>query len=173
MTTLQDDFLNQTLDFKKAQSKALEILDTFGYISPPVDPVKIARDLGIRVYFADFKGEDDKISGLFYAEKNEIYVNKNEFPQRQTFTIAHELGHKFLHEEWLKSSSYQVLMRDPTPAALKDPKEKEADAFAAHLLVPRFMLDKYYKLASIEELAKLFAVSIPVIRARMSHEYKK
>ena len=77
-------------DFKKAQTKALEILDQFGYISPPVDPVKIARDLGIRVFFADFKDEDDKISGFFFAEKNEIYVNKHEYSQRKTFIVAHE-----------------------------------------------------------------------------------
>jgi Zn-dependent peptidase ImmA (M78 family) len=160
-------------DFKKAQAKALEILDQFGYTTPPVDPVKIARDLGIRVFFADFKDEDDKISGFFFAEKNEIYVNKHEYPQRQTFTVAHELGHKFLHEDWLKSYNYQVLLREPTPSIAKDPKEKEADAFAAHLLVPKSMLDQYHKFASIEELAKLFMVSIPVIRLRLKFEYGK
>jgi len=160
-------------DFKKAQTKALEILDQFGYTSPPVDPVKIARDLGIRVFFADFKDEDDKISGFFFAEKNEIYINKHEYPQRQTFTIAHELGHKFLHEDWLKSSNYQVLLREPIPSVANDPKEREANAFAAHLLVPRFMLDKYYKIASLDELAKLFVVSVPVIKARLEYEYKR
>lgn len=167
-------------DFKKAQTKALEILDQFGYTSPPVDPVKIARDLGIRVFFADFKDEDDKISGFFFAEKNEIYINKHEYPQRQTFTIAHELGHKFLHEDWLKSSDYKVVFRtsllpiyDSDNEHKKDSKEVEADTFAANLLVPRFMLDQYHKFASTEELAKLFMVSMPAIRNRLKFEYGK
>jgi len=164
--------MKETPDYKKAQLKALEILDKFGYTSPPVDPAKIARDLGIRVYFANFKDEDDKISGFFFAEKNEIYINENEYPQRQTFTIAHELGHKIMHEEWLNSSDYKVLLRNSINDST-DPKEKETNAFAAHLLVPRFMLDKYYKIASIEELATLFMVSAPVIRARMQFEYGK
>ncbi len=160
-------------DFKKAQEKALELLDKFGYVTPPVDPVKIAKDLGIRVYFADFKDEDDKISGFFFAEKNEIYINKNEYAPRQAFTIAHELGHKFLHEDWLKSSDYQVLLRESFSPTTKDLKEVEADTFAGHLLAPRHMLDQYYKIASIEELAKLFMVSIPVIRTRLKYEYGK
>lgn len=42
-------------DFKKAQAKALELLDQFGYTTPPVDPVKIARDLGIRVFLPILK----------------------------------------------------------------------------------------------------------------------
>lgn len=52
---------------------------------------------------------------------NEIYVNKNEYPKRQTFTIAHELGHKILHEPWPVSQDYQVLLRDTT-AMIKDDK---------------------------------------------------
>lgn len=160
-------------DFKRAQAKALEILNDFGYTEPPVEPDRIAKDLGIRVYFSDFKDEYDKISGFFYAEKNEIYINKSEFPQRQTFTIAHELGHKLLHEDWLKSSNYQVLLREPLPANASDPKEQEANAFAAHLLVPRFMLNKFYKIASIEQLATLFMVSMPVVRSRIQFEYGK
>jgi len=164
--------MNEAPDFKKAQQEALKLLDKFGYTSPSVDPVKICKDLGIRVFFANFTGDDDKISGFFYGEKNEIYVNEKEYPQRQTFTIAHELGHKIMHEEWLNSSEYKVLLRNSINDS-NDSKEKEANAFAAHLLVPKFMLDKYYKIASLEELATLFMVSVPVIRARIQFEYGK
>jgi len=157
-------------DYKKAQREAIKLLDEFGYTSPAIDPARICKDLGIRVYFAKFTGEDDKISGFFYGEKNEIYINKEEIPQRQTFTIAHELGHKIMHEEWLNSPEYKVLLRKSLGAS-DDPKEKEANCFAANLLVPKFMLDEYYKIASIEELATLFLVSAPVIRARIQFEY--
>jgi len=159
-------------DFKKAQEAALALLDEFGYEVPPIDPVIISRELGIRVYFVEFEKEDDNISGFFSADENAIYVNKNEYAPRQTFTIAHELGHKRLHEEWLKSSDYKVLLRDQS-AAPKDPIEQEANVFAAHLLVPKFILQKYKDIASIQELATLFMVSEPVIRARLKHEYGK
>lgn len=159
-------------DYQKAREEALELLDKFGYSSPAVDPKKICEDLGIGVYFAKFSGEDDNISGFFYGERNEIYVNIDEYPRRQTFTIAHELGHKIMHEKWLNSAEYKVLLRTPINNTY-DPKEKEADTFAANLLVPKFMLDRYYKIASIEELATLFMVSAPVIRNRIKFEYHR
>ena len=48
-----------------------------------------------------------------------------------------------------------------------DPIEKEANAFAADLLVPLNMLHLYRKYATEEDLAKLFAVSSEVIRYRL------
>jgi Zn-dependent peptidase ImmA (M78 family) len=97
-------------------------------------------------------------------------VNGEEFALRQTFTIAHELGHKILHEEWAKSADYKILYRDQLLND-DDPHEKEANAFAAHLLVPRAMLDLYWDKLSLTELSKLFAVSVPVIKNRLSIEY--
>lgn len=157
-------------DWKKSQKEAINLLEEFGITSPPVDPVNIARSLGIKVFFAEFAPEDNSISGLYDADENAVIVNQDEFPPRQTFTVAHELGHKRLHEEWLKSSDYKVLLRDQL-ANSKDPIEQEANNFAAHLLVPKFLLDKYRKIASIKELATLFAVSEPVITFRLKREY--
>lgn len=152
-------------DFKRAEKEALALLENFGYEKPPINPVDIAEAMGIRVRFVELKGEDDKISGFYYAKEDAIYVNRKEFSLRQTFTIAHELGHKVLHKDWLESSSYQVLLRDQTANPKDDPKEQEANAFAANLLVPKFMLDKYAPIASIPELSTLFMVSKPVIQS--------
>jgi Zn-dependent peptidase ImmA (M78 family) len=153
---------------QKAKKTAIQILDSFSIVSPPVNPVEIARKLGIKVLFANFGGDASKeVSGFYDFEENTIYVNKEEYPLRQTFTIAHEIGHKQLHAEWVKSSDYKVLLRSDTN---KDSIEKEADSFAANLLVPRFMLDKYYE-RSVTELSILFAVSVPVIKNRLSFEY--
>ena len=52
-----------------------------------------------------------------------------------------------------------------------DSHEKEANTFAANLLVPRFMLDQYWKMMPIEQLSQLFAVSVPVIKNRLAFEY--
>jgi Zn-dependent peptidase ImmA (M78 family) len=156
-------------DYSKVRHEVSHLLNNFGLTEPPVNPVSIARDLGINVVFAVFSPDLDRVSGFYDAEEDTIYVNKNEYPLRQTFTIAHELGHRVLHAEWAKSTEYKVLLRDDI--FNDDPVEKEANAFAAHLLVPRFMLDKYWKDTKIEKLSELFAVSVPVIQNRISFEY--
>ena len=155
-------------DFKRAEQAAYNLIREFGYYNPPVDPARIAREMGIKVFFVEFDGEDSLISGYYNYEDNSIKVNVEEYPRRQTFTIAHELGHKVLHEEWARSGSYQVLMRDQS-ANRKLPVEREADAFAAHLLVPRKMLKRYIH-EDVGALATLFAVSRPVIVNRIKNE---
>lgn len=161
----------QKPNYGLAQSKALDLLASAGVAVPPVNPVDIAeRILCVPIRFVIFDStERDRISGFYDSEENAIVVNLEEFPLRQTFTIAHELGHKVLHDEWVKSSEYQVLLRNPQEQN-RDFREKEADAFAANLLMPRFMMDEYYNLPA-SELSRLFAVSVPAIRARLSYLY--
>lgn len=158
-------------DYRKAKLEAEALLVSFGYDEPPVDPVKIAREKGVEVYFVQFDPEHSNISGFYDAEENAIYVNQQEIPLRQTFTVAHELGHKILHEEWAKSSDYKILLRDSSLTDNDDPHEKEANSFAANLLVPRKMLDRYWKVATVEQLSQMFAVSVPVIKNRIAFEY--
>ena len=157
-------------DFKRAQSEALRILSDFGYDQPPIDPVRIANDMGIKVRFAKFSQEYSEVSGFFDADENTIFVNSDEFPRRQTFTVGHELGHNVLHLDWARSKNYRVLLRDDTEQQ-KDAIEREANVFAAHLLAPRSLLLKYHKIATIQELSDLFMVSAPVIKNRLAFEF--
>ena len=106
---------------------------------------------------------------VYDCEDNAIFVNREEYPKRQTFTVAHELGHKVLHEGWARSSEYQVLLRDTTKQN-QDFRESEANTFAAELLMPKFMLDQYRELP-VEQLSTLFAVSLPAMRNRLSFLY--
>lgn len=160
----------QKPDYARVKREVRRLLDEFKISAPPVDPVKIARGVGVNVYFVGFGPDQQNISGFYDFEEQAIFVNKEEYPLRQTFTIAHELGHKILHREWAKSSEYRMLMRDQDYNG-DEPHEKEANAFAAHLLVPRFLLDQYWKLLTVEELSRLFAVSVPMIKNRLSFEY--
>src|SRR5262245_1793424 len=157
-------------DFVRARREALGILNKLGIEVPPVDAVKLSRELGLSIYFARFSGEYVKVSGFYDCEDNAIFVNSDEFPLRQTFTVAHELGHYVMHKEWARSASYKILMRDSLYSG-DDPHEKEANTFAANLLVPRFMLDQYWKMMPVEQLSQLFAVSVPVIKNRIAFEY--
>lgn len=163
------DFVPKTrADFKAAEKCAASVLRDFGIVRPPIDPVEIAHCMGIRVEFVQFSSEYSAVSGFYDVNEKSIYVNKDDPPSRQTFTVAHELGHHLMHREWAESTQYRVLLRDTTDYV--DPYEQEANAFAAHLLVPREMLERYEKIASVAELSKLFLVSIPVIRNRINRE---
>ena len=159
-----------TVNYKKAKDEALGLIKKLAYMEPPVNPIDIANAIGMKVHFVTFSGLDN-VSGFYDALENSIYVNENESPVRQTFTIAHEIGHKVLHEEWAKSTEYKVLLRESLELPSKDPREQEANSFAANLLVPRFMLDKYKDFATVAELSNLFMVSRPVIQNRLRFEY--
>ena len=91
-------------NFLRARREALSILDTLGVEAPPVDPVRLSRELGLSVYFVRFSGEHVKVSGFYDSEDNTIFVNSDEYPLRQTFTVAHELGHYVMHKEWARSA---------------------------------------------------------------------
>jgi Zn-dependent peptidase ImmA (M78 family) len=148
-------------------------LDENFITSPPVSPIEIASNNGIKVFFAEFPKQEIDVSGFFDFKTNCIYVNKEEPPRRQTFTIAHELGHAILHGNLFRThpEDYKVLLRTPIGAS-DDPLEKEANAFAAQLLVPKNMLARYGTIANTSELARLFNVSEDVIRFRLAYESK-
>lgn len=157
-------------DYRKVEREVSKILRTFDVQTPPVDIVKIARESGVNVVFANFHASHSNISGFYDFEESTIFVNSDEYPLRQTFTIAHEFGHKVLHADWAKSAEYKVLLRDSSLQS-NDVREKEANSFAANLLVPRYLIDKYWRNLSVEQLSQLFAVSVPVIKHRLSFLY--
>lgn len=155
-------------DFKLCKSAADKLLKKYAYSKPPIDPEKIAEDEGIRVLYADFEAPDkDLYSGFFDLTRNSIIVNNNNPGNRITFTIAHELGHQQLHQDYIKSNEYRPMPRSNGFDKDKTKEEFEADQFAANLLVPLKMLKRYKSVASVSELATLFFVSEDVIRKRL------
>jgi len=162
-------------NYNKVQNMIEELRKKYSLYKPPINPLEIARNEGIEVKFVRFGDGHEDISGFYDPDDNVIYVNKDEPPKRQTFTIAHELGHALLHRDWAKTENYHVLRRNSSPNlfGVNEPHEKEANAFAAHLLVPSDLLDRFYPQLHEKELARLFAVSLPVIENRISFEYGK
>jgi len=67
-----------------------------------------------------------------------LFINKMP-PDRQGFTLAHELGHLVMHNA-------------PRP---DDPLEKEADRFASEFLMPSRDIKPYLSNLSMEKLANL------------------
>ena len=102
-------------------AKALRI--KWGLGNAPIECVtKTLEDNGIFVIQFDFG--TDKLDGFFLKSEKAVCIALNSNPafgpDRNRFTLAHELGHVVLHSS-----------RFPTPEL-----EKEADAFASAFLAP-------------------------------------
>ncbi len=93
------------------------------------------------------------LSGLLLPSLGEIWVNAEEaglWPERERFTIAHELGHHVLHATGQQTLFCRKPSIDPEdkPAAAREPLpviEREANTFAAALLMPAEMIERYYR----------------------------
>lgn len=158
-------------NLEQAKDLAIRLIDQNCLVEPPVVAADLARQIGLTVIPVDFANINPKyspISGFIDTATNRLFVNSNDSPGRQNFTIAHELGHYLLkHTENGEYGS--LLYRRTAPLLEEIPIEKEADCFAANLLVPeKFLKDaiKKYPFASNLQLANLFGVSETVIRIR-------
>ena len=155
-------------DWNKAKAEAAKVIKDYGLSKPPIDPEAIAEDMGIDVVYAHFSpSAKDKISGFIQFEPLRIVVNNDIRPNRMTFTIAHELAHYLMHQDYAKSNNYRVMPRSNYHEEKKPAEEQEADCFAAELLVPIDMLKSYKDYASSRVLARIFAVSEDVILNRL------
>lgn len=130
----------------------------------PVDPVLIARRLGVEVYSAQL-GND--VYGLIVggADGAEIFVDRDQPPTRWRFTAAHELGHYIEHAERPDDDLDYVDRRsDADPA---DKHEVFANQFAGALLMPPDLVREAEATAQGDvTLAARFAVSLQAWRIR-------
>lgn len=155
-------------------SKAAEVLKYFGINEYPINPVRIAQSLGIRVIERLFPGKN--ISGIIRMDEKEtlIYINKNDTPSRQRFTIAHEIGHFFLHMDGnhgFIDNAVTLYRANETPISSDmAQQEKEANAFAAALLMPENDVRFEWIFAdSVEDIAKEFYVSADAMKIRLKN----
>ncbi|UWQ52739.1 ImmA/IrrE family metallo-endopeptidase [Leisingera caerulea] len=153
--------------WKLAEDKANAL--TRHYSSPPIPVLEIAEQNGVNVVFADFGENSEAVSGFCDFRNARIYVNSADLPERQSFTMAHELGHWLLHRTIYEQSpeSYPVLPRFSNPNR-HDPLEKEANKFAACLLVPERLLAPV-KNAPVSALAGVFGVSRTMMEYRLKN----
>jgi Zn-dependent peptidase ImmA (M78 family) len=81
--------------------------------------------------------------------------------------MAHEVAHYVLHRDLLREDVVDdALYRS---SALSDEYERQADRFAAQILLPAEMVrDAYKSLKTLSLLAQLFDVSDAALRIRLS-----
>jgi Zn-dependent peptidase ImmA (M78 family) len=157
------------------------MLAQFAVRGAPVPVEHLALRLGLAVERADL-GRD--VSGVLVVRNGRglIGVNADQAPTRQRFSIAHELGHFVLHRIQMPvfidtqfTRPYLAAFRDATSSTGEDKREREANAFAAALLMPESLVrDAVARLAldveddaAIVQLAKRFDVSRQAMTYRL------
>lgn len=147
-----------------------------------IDVEEVAKKLELVVSEHDLGAN---VSGVLYIEKGKgvIGYNNSESEVRKRFTIAHEIGHFILHrldnEIFVDKKEFKVLYRDKNSGTGEIKQEREANAFAAALLMPEGRLITELKkmefdLAdehenAVEALAKIFKVSTQAMMYRISN----
>lgn len=151
----------------KPKSEALALLKESNCLSVPVRLEQVAKHLGIKIIYEDFQ---DEMSGVLVIKngKPAIGVNRAHHPNRQRFTIAHEIGHFVLHHKHSNNDVHMdkkwAYFRSSTPSSV-EVYEVEANQFAAELLMPESLIRQ-----SIE--AKGFDLSNDLDTSRLAQELK-
>lgn len=158
------------------------LLDKLDCDKLPIDPFKIAKNLGITVDSVELPSG---IAGMLFTKGKKTYikVNANESNNRQRFTVAHELGHFLLNhrimsvdsndnldDDLTKSNSSSILFRNANSSKGCCLLEIEANQFAANLLMPKNIFKYQWDLmkseSDFEKLAGTFQVSVLAIENR-------
>lgn len=167
------------------EREASDLLHRAGVRKTPVPLHRIATFLNAEIHQQTF---EDMVSGvlLIRGAERHIMVNKAHHPNRQRFTIAHELGHLVLHHNSgdklfidthlrayqrrgsANSGVYEQPGSTTTPA-----EEREANQFASALLMPREMLlsmtvgREFWDESDVAALAAEFGVSEQTMTIRL------
>lgn len=166
---------------KLIREKVTGLLTTFDIEEAPVDVKRIADGLHIDVRAENVEGD---ISGFLFRNiensKAIIGVNVRHHKHRQRFTVAHEIGHFLLHtgDKVHVDHGFEVRLRDDESSKGTDIDEKEANLFAAELLMPKEFIEN--DLAAfgtmdlleeilIKDLAKKYAVSPYAFTFRLAY----
>lgn len=123
--------------YKNVRDAAWQTLIDFKVSSLPVSLLSICTEIGISIIEnRDVHELRQGESGVSIKQENRWYIiiEDAEIPQRQRFTIAHELGHILMGHE-MKNGYYTR-----HDNILKPADETEADMFAARLLAPACVL---------------------------------
>lgn len=119
----------------------------------------------ILVYSTNLPSE---VSGKLDKSGNDwiITINKKQVSQRQRFTMAHEFAHFCLHKDTANSFEDITFFRAENSS---DSIEKQANNFAAELLMPESLIRKNIKngITSVSSLSEIFGVSPLAMKFRL------
>jgi Zn-dependent peptidase ImmA (M78 family) len=145
-------------------------------------PVPVERLIQLRGARLAVRSLEDSVSGFVYRDEGQpvIGINTVHPLARQRFTMAHELGHLILHNALgvhIDERDFFLKFRDSAAAASDDREEREANLFAAELLMPREFLEKdatqlgeisLHDDGALRHLAKRYGVSLQALLIRLT-----
>ena len=160
----------------KPEARAEAVLRQLKQKKAPINVGRVARQLGVRVERADL-GED--CSGVLVRNGDAavIGVNYSHHPNRQRFTIAHELGHFVLHKggKYIDKGMSTLQFRDAESSTGTQLEEREANQFAAALLMPADWVRREFEKhpfdlgddEALNTMCRLFGVSSQAMSFRL------
>jgi hypothetical protein len=169
------------MSIRAAREHAERLLERFRITKPAVDVVKVAKGLNLQI-IEQYLGDD--VSGLLVTAPSVSYIvvpkGDGRSMRRKRFTIAHEIGHYVLGHQFEAGEhvhvdkGHRTSMRNARSSAGEDPKEIEANQFAANLLMPASMVanaaaelgEPLYD-HDVSELANKFTVSEQAMTIRL------
>lgn len=161
---------------KRAEREARRMLGSGPY-NLPIDVHAIAQANNIRVRSVAL---EDSVSGLLVVKDGYgiIGVNERHHPNRQRFSLAHELGHYLLHRDTSNVflDAAPIFFRDERSSDGSEREEIEANAFAAALLMPEAALREIIREkpldaqddVAVRRLAMQFGVSTQALTIRLT-----
>ena len=170
--------------YKHIRSLVNQLLEGLEIHRGPVPVEKVAESLGVDVRW---EPADPDLSGFLLRDPKDrraiIGVNSKHHKNRQRFTIGHELGHFLLHQgEKVHIDSlnraFEVKLRDEESGTGTDSEEREANLFAAELLMPEsFLKEDLAKLDTLDlfrqdvlkPLARKYGVSTEALTFRLAY----
>ena len=139
----------------RVASPAEQLLIDLGVEAPyEIDLEAIAWVQGASIEYLPLEGCEAQIIGL--GNRATIVVNANSPPLRRRFSVGHELGHWHHHRG--RSIDCRTV-GESKPGPIGGDPERLADAYAADLLLPRYLLR--HELTNVNRLdfAKLQAIA--------------
>lgn len=127
------------------EQQAEELTKDLGFAFPiqPNAVCKLLSSASSKINYNESKLSEDLFgTAIGYAGNVEIIVNSNILnPSKRLFTAAHEIGHVVLHILTNKKLCFKCLGKDILETTTNNNlMEKEANAFAAPLLMPKHLL---------------------------------
>lgn len=166
-----------TGDYTTIRELAEEIAEKYnpqGFSPFPFDKVSLENDdldiIEINTLGTEVSGV---ISYLADEDSFVILVNSLKPQVRKHFTLAHELGHYFLHKDIVKKEEFVVTGETDTNLfrldnAVYSKIETEANIFAASLIMPKSLVYKAWEeLKDVSKCANVFKVSVSAMSIRL------
>jgi Zn-dependent peptidase ImmA (M78 family) len=158
-----------------------DILNKHNIKQPPIEVEEIAKKLNFFVIRRPYSS-GNKLAAMLIRDAGKVIIalNGSNDKEKQRFSIAHEIGHYFLHpgENLVVDREFVVNFRDSKSSIGKHIQEIEANRFASNLLIPEhFLIDdlrSYLMEETIDnnkisrELSKKYIVSPQTMNIRIN-----